>query len=508
MNNPYNDPYANPEEYLVNHITAYEELTILSYTPSFLIRKDASTEIKKRYATEVLKRIKDKGNNPKQSEDPKTTTVYIAESGLKEISKISMKEKEELFETWDEVIALSKKYPEQLKVYVIPDSDLPSMSFILGKVSGTWGNRAPWDLLIEYRIGVTKDNLFSMATSENKAKWFLNMPLPQLPKEIKWVLNKLQRESTIIEFEEWVTKIDIKSSLPPPEVAILSAMPNEIVFYQKKFGGPYKNYPSGINRGRFDFSDNEHLELIFPNTGYGRYNTHKSVTKLVLEHPNINSFYLTGVAGGSELMKVEIYDVVVSSEIVELVYEKIIPTVVQEQLKLGRKNLSLNDDISFVFGVEKHSIDDSLKRQAQRLKELSVSDPGKWEGLLQYYTKDISNSEYKEKVFSRNRLPVIHFGPIFSSDHNVNYKKFRDMISNEYGVFGFEMEGGGLAESCKSFGKKFLDIRGISDLCDSSDNQREKDPILQPIASAIASAALDWLLEIRVKMESSDNVSQ
>ena len=506
MMNTENDPRHNPEDYLVNHITEYQELTVLSYTPSFLLKKDASTDIKKRYANELIKRIRNAGSEGENTDEAKTTTIYLAESGLKEISRLPMKEKEDILNTWDEVISYVKKAAGRLNVYVIPDKDLPTVSFILGKVSGIWGNRSPWDLLIEYRVGVDKESLFSIATSEHLAKWFLNMPLQDLPNEIKWFLQRLKDEAKIMEFEEWVKEKDIRSTLPPPEVAILSAMPSEIVYYQKKFGSVYSKYLSGINRGRFELNSNSQLELIFPNTGYGRYNTHQSVTELSLKYPSIDSFYLTGVAGGSELKNVKLLDVVVSSEIIELVYEKIIPRTSPEQPKLGRKILPLNESLSFIFGVSNHSIDESFKRHAQRLRELSVADPGKWEEMLKEYTKGLQRSEFMDEILSGKRLPTIHFGAIFSSDHNVNHKEFRDLISTEYNVFGFEMEGGGLAGSCKSFGKKFLDIRGISDLCNDPNNERSvRDPILQPLASAVASAALDWLLQIRLKMESSEN---
>jgi nucleoside phosphorylase len=505
MMNDDNDPRHNPEEYMVNHITAYRELTVLSYTPSFLFPKEAFTDIKMRYANELIKRIRNAGIETANPHEPKKTTIYLAESGLKEISRLPMKDKEDLLNGWDIVVSYVEKAKDRLNVYVVPDEDLPTVSFILGRVSGIWGNRSPWDLLVEYRVGVDKESLFSIATSEHLAKWFLNMPLQDLPNEITWILQKLKDEVTITGFADWIVKKDIRSTLPPPKVAILSAMPNEIVYYQNKFGSIYSKYQSGIDRGRFELNNNAQLELIFPNTGYGRYFTHQSVTGLALKYPSIDSFYFIGVAGGSEVKNVNLLDVVVSSEIIELVYEKMILGTSPERPKMGRKILPLNDSLSFIFGVSNHSIDDSLKRHAQRLKDLSVSDPGKWEELLREYTKGLPSSEYKDEIFSGKKLPAIHFEAIFSSDHNVNHKEFRDLISTEYNVYAFEMEGGGLAGSCKSFGKKFLDIRGISDPGNDPNNERiVKDPILQPLASAVASAALDWLLQIRLKTESSE----
>jgi len=468
--------------YLLKHFHLYDSVIILSYTPSLLLREEQEVEIKRRYADALLKRCRSgKGK----------TTIYVAESGIKARARRGSIRSN--LEIWDELISIAKKNPQKLQIKVIKDENLPCVSFIIAHVPPEpWGTRAPYDLLVEYRIGMKPDQLFATEKEDGeKSQYEYHVSNSgDLPAGIKWILEYLEILCPAMDLEKWIDDSRIRSAPAPPELAVISAMPIEVQCYRKGLSSKsLVNGEKGNQHGQFVAKKRSH-EVIYPPTGFGRYKTFETIASIHREFPSIKKLFFVGVAGGSP-KKTNVGDVVISTEIVELLYERAIlknEAKSMHGVQVKGKVVDLSPDIKLELRTEPYSVNADLARSINGLAD--KIDQDRWEELVKKYLGYCKPSPQKKKLLSE--LPKIVPGKTWSSDHNINDSNFRDKLTEEFGVIAFEMEGGGFAAGAKAFDKEFVEVRGISDM---SDGQRGDDSILQSLALAVASAGLEALLQ-------------
>lgn len=85
--------------------------------------------------------------------------------------------------------------------------------------------------------------------------------------------------------------------------------------------------------------------------------------------------------------------------------------------------------------------------------------------------------------------PIVHRGSIGSADRLVRSARVRDQLATRFGVMAAEMEGSGVAVGADLHGVHWYVVRGISDYCDESKNDR-----WQPYAALAAASYVRALL--------------
>lgn len=463
--------------YFLEHFQRYDEVTILSYTPCILLMEERNTQFKAEYARALSKRCRSKKGK---------TTIYAAESGLRSILKGSPSRIESNLKLWKELILLTNEYPDNLKIYVVKDEVLPCVSFVLAHVpENPWGKRAPWDLLTEYRVGIKRDQLFTAGadtTRESKFEYHIISRESDLPEGIRWICDELESKNAQ-DFASWFENSHIENEPPMPEIAILSAMEKEARDYRLCIDPNISRLLRGNQHGKICVKNCLHT-LVFPPTKYGRYRTYETVCSVCEQFNGVKTFLFVGCAGGSP-ERVKIGDVVISSDIVDLIDEKILP---KSARKSGPDTFDISSDLQIEFRAQScGNVDSRLLNSAKGL--CNITSQPRWSELVKKHLSRCQNSTEKERLLSEP--PKIVVGPVWSSDHNINSSLLRDFLKDRYGVIAFGMEGGGLAAGAIKCKKNFIEIRGISDLADGQRN----DNILQPLAMAMAAACAEALLD-------------
>lgn len=476
-------------KYFLDHIAFYDEVKILSYTPCFLLNEEQSKDNKRRYARALLERC---------YSGKAETVIYVAESGLKTVSAGNQESIASNLAVWEKLASFSKLNPDNLRINVVKDEFLPCVSFVLGHVPDLpWGERAPWDLLIEYRVGVQPDQLFRTGGADDEiTQYEYRLISGELPKGIRWIIDKLKSDIPLVNFESWINESKIKYSRSPPQIAVLSAMSREVPYYRR--GLPFddlfeiKEYP-GHQFGQIKLRDYYHT-IDFPPTYYGRYQAFKSVTTICNQFKSLKTCIFVGCAGGypgENHKRLNIGDVVISTQIIDLYHEKLITKENIEKMKDKIKQDVIDiPSASLELRVHRYDIDDGLCCVAQGLCD--KWDQKRWTDLVDKYLRFCSKDYEKAKQLGQLiNPPKIHLGKIWSSDHNINDIGFRNLLYKKFDATAFEMEGGGFAEGARAFGKKFIEIRGISDFADGN---RDNDEVYQSVALAVASACAEALL--------------
>lgn len=467
-------------EYFINHFQFYDTVKILSYTPCLFLMEEPCVDIKRKYADALLRRCySGKGE----------TIIYASESGLKSITSRNQESIKSNFEMWDDLLKISKEHPKNLRINIVRDEFLPCVSFILGRVpKEPWGSRAPWDLLVEYRVGMTPDQLFKTGVKETSPSHYeIKLASSELPEGISWILDRLEIQSSVQDFEKWIKASGIKHVLAPPQIAVLSAIPKEVQYYRRGLTSKLVDYSEGSQLGQIKVQNNNHT-IVFPTTNYGRYKTFEKIASLCNQFKDITTCIFMGCAGGNPA-KVNFGDVVISSEIIELVHEKVLLKNEIEKMKglrISGELIDISSEAEIELRVESHVVNRELRNSAKGLSD--KTSQANWPALVKKYLNFCPDSGGKEKLLLNP--PKIILDKIWSSDHNVNDVSLRNMLSRRFEVAAFEMEGGGFAEGAKAFGKRFIEIRGISD---DADGNRD-DTTRQPLAIAIASACAEALI--------------
>ena len=489
------DPYKDPERYMVDHITEYEKLWVLSYTPTFLLSEELEmTQLERDYFNKIYERIMENVNKDPSVEKQKKTIIYVSESGLRSISKMRVNDKDKVKKKWDDLADYDNDNHGAFEMYVIKDEYLPSFSFILGEVGGTWGTRSPYDLLIEHRIGITEDSLFSLESEiSGKSKWFLRLPLTKMPEEIRWVIDFIYKQANSDRFNYWYSTEKYELFVPPPKIAVVSAMMDELFFYRKVF---CKDPNKVCFRATLGSGRNE-IGLFFPSREYGGYSVSSSVGNILKDHPTVEQFWFAGVAGGLK-PEVNLLDVVIPNQIIQLTYEKFLTVKPAESEDRGdKKPITLPNNTYVIVKTKVYEVDPDLKLLAERLKDYVFRNEKEWMDRIKKYSELLKPEEQRyllELIKDKPPQIVVDY-PIWSSDHNVNDAYFASQLKEKFSVRAFDMESGGLASACQRNSKKFFVIRGVSDL---ADNVRDRDEINQHAAMVTASAALEMLLHMFV----------
>jgi len=489
------DPFKDPERYMVDHLLDYERLWVLSYTPTFLLPEEVPIpQLKRDYFNKIHKRIKENVEKNQSGEKPKKTIIYISKGGLEKISHLKVTKREEAIYVWRNLAEWAKKYPETLEMHVIRDEYMPSVSFILGEVSGVWGTRSPYDLLIEHRVVETKAS-FSSLDSE-RSRWFIRLSLQKMPDDVEWLLNYINNQVESRNFYYWFLEDSEDGNVlfhPPPEIAVVSAMEDELAFYRKLLCAD----PTRTCHRTVVGSGKNEIGILFPEREYGGYALSNSVARIIQDNPTIDQFWFAGVAGGVK-GKINLLDVIIPNRIIRLTYEKFLTGKPESSDDGENTTITLSNRAHMVVRTEIHEIDQNLKDLAIKLQEHVKTYPEEWRKRIEKYA-ELLRSEEKSNLLDliNHELPKIHVRhPIWSSDHNVNDVGLASQIEDKFKVRAFDMESGGLAVACQKFGKKFFVIRGVSDL---ADNVRDRDEINQHMAMVTTSAALDMLLQIHAE---------
>jgi nucleoside phosphorylase len=264
-------------------------------------------------------------------------------------------------------------------------------------------------------------------------------------------------------------------------------MPKEVQYYRKGLTSKLIDYFEGSQLGQIKVQNNNYT-IVFPTTNYGRYKTFEKIASLCSQFKDMTTCIFIGCAGGNP-EKVNIGDVVISDEIIELFHEKVLLKNEIEKMKglrISGKLIDISSEAEIELRVEPHFVNNKLVNSAKGLSD--KTSQANWSKLVKKYLDFCPDSGDKEKLLLKPPKPIV--SKIWSSDHNVNDANLRDTLSKEFGVVAFEMEGGGFAEGAKAFGKRFIEIRGISDYADGI----RDDAIRQPLALAVASACAEALI--------------
>ncbi|MGB6463809.1 MAG: hypothetical protein WBF38_06260, partial [Nitrosotalea sp.] len=226
-----------------------------------------------------------------------------------------------------------------------------------------------------------------------------------------------------------------------------------------------------------------------------------TISKLCKEFPSLKMIILVGIAGGSKDSKIG--DVVVSSEIFGETYYTITN---KSDYSKSRQYTRTNETILEIR--EKDEGGDSELRLIVRHKPITTmnldsiiknfnedktKNTQRWKKIIKKYLEGGNVQRWKKDEIIKNGPKIIP-GRIWSSNHNMRNKVIRDQLaSTPNGVNAFDMEGNGLALAAGIFERKFVEIRGISDMSDGKRKQKE-DKKNQFIAIATASACLESLL--------------
>ncbi|MGB6463820.1 MAG: hypothetical protein WBF38_06320, partial [Nitrosotalea sp.] len=248
-------------EYLINYVPTYDEISIVSYTPALLLKPDRKDELKANYVAALKKRC---------SDNKLKTTLYVAESGLKEIRKGKRDEIKTHLEEWEEIVEIGKKNKKNFKIIVVTDKDLPSVSLVLAKIDVAANNKILlWDLLFEFHSGVEHQQLFSLGKGAKDDIWYPHLHLHNTPNVVDQILKSL----TGVKFEEWKKQAIDWSSFPDPQLAIISAMPEERSKFRLKLPIKDEAEDSDENRhGRIEVpvkGKKISYEVIMPPVSYG-----------------------------------------------------------------------------------------------------------------------------------------------------------------------------------------------------------------------------------------------
>ncbi len=476
-------PFSDKQVYFLNNIIDYNALTVLSYTPSFILPELNRDSTHRTYADKMRERLSEEN----LSKGDRETTLYLAESGLRKISGVDTEKRNKFIEECENLGKKSRKYKNELQIYVVDNENLPPVSLFIGKIGGKWSERAPVDIFIEYRIGVTDETLFDLNDSRpNQYKWFPKLPLDKEPEEIKWIMDNLNN-AQITEFNEWFKEEKYDMSIGDPTIAIVSAMATETSYYRKDLKIPEREY---TQKGRF--IGGKTVNLVFPTVDYGRVPIGGHLHEVFDSYPTVNHVFFVGVAGGARQKDSQIGDVVISQSILSPFYEKLYKGELRGKSE-ERTVIELGDNWRLAIKKTSYPVDKESIQLSKELREYSVVNKEEWlkkiESMVDRYLGTKGMKEYKR--LTEMNPPKIIIAPIWSSDHNVNLNTLRGELITKFDVGAFDMESGGLAEACQKRGKKYLVIRGISDL---SDDERPNDDLHQKIAAITASAAMELLL--------------
>lgn len=489
---------------LLNSIIGYDDLFVISNTPAFLPTSSSEEiPIKEDYRQKILDRIKTKKN----------TTIYMAEEGLKKISGLSIEKRRQTLKDWEDLSSKLENPGQKISVYKA--GGLPCTSLIIGKTRVANTERLLYDVFLEYRINYYKK--FKDPTSkdfrENKMILFYQDSLPDEITDLKNRIEGVEKKA----FKDWLRENKEKGEFiaPDPEIAIISALDRELRHYQSKYEEDYYNRFRTKNRGRYiRKSGNEVLELIFAEKSYGREKTLLHTIELARQFESIRTFIFLGIAGGiprplpenaGEKAKrtLRLYDVVISSEVINLTYERICRTDLCNIPLNDKEKVRLAKDTYLIFKYDTHEVSKTLREKATDFVRYTNMHPKEWINFIRTYFEEVKSKSLHDLKF-RNDIsaifkriePRVVIGRIFSSDHNVNFKPLRDglmKVKNFADLYAFEMEGSGLANGATAFGRNFIEIRGISDLSEGI-RPEEDDKVNQTVAAIVASAALDKFL--------------
>jgi nucleoside phosphorylase len=479
-------PFSDKEDYFLDNIKEYRSLTVLSFTPSFIMPELNHDNTHRNYARKMEERLSEKNLKTQEQE----TILYLAERGLKKISGINADKRNRFIEECQKLEEKSRRYRNKLQIYVVDNENLPPVSLFIGEIGGKWSERAPVDIFIEYRVGINDEILFDLNNSRpNQYKWFPKLPLDKEPEEVKWIMDKLN-EAQITEFTEWFEKQKDNLSIGDPTIAIVSAMATETSYYRKDLMVPEKEH---TQKGRI-IGTRRTVELVFPTVDYGRVPIGGHLHEVFDNYPSVNNVFFVGVAGGAKEKGTKIGDVVISQSILSPFYEKLYKGELKGKSE-DRTVIELGDNWRLAIKKTFYPVDDKLIKLSRELLEYTVVNNDKWlnkiESMIDKYLGPEGREEYNRLTENKNKPPKIIIAPIWSSDHNVNLDTLKTELVTKFDIAAFDMESGGLAEACKNRGRKYLVIRGISDL---SNDERPNDDLRQKIAAITASAALELLL--------------
>ncbi|MDG6949842.1 MAG: hypothetical protein JRM77_08380 [Nitrososphaerota archaeon] len=466
--------------YVSRHLLEYDDVTMLLYTPSPLFSEELEVEQKRNFVNALRERCQ-KG---------KKTNLYAAASGLRHIHDLTRTERDIDLKYWKEFIDIHSKYPGDIKLSVVEDQTLPCISFVLSKFPHGLEGRDSWDLMIEYRIGMKRDQLFKFGAGlQEEGVWEHREIKDKTPEGINGILERL-RESKCPPFSEWIEREQISKRPPPPDVAILSAMPREMKYLLQRMLQLKlfkENFHGQIRAGPINH------EIVYPPQSYGNKEIGQAVSFVHGQFPSLKIMMLVGIAGGVKESRVG--DVVISDEIIGLESEKLLSAKGSEpKLDPSYSVLKLDGGQRLAIRPVRYQISDVMEKRANNLLAKKESNPQWWKKLVAKYLAGVPASP--EKKYIETDSPQVSVGKIWSSDHNVDNETLRDAIQEEFKVKAIEMEGAGFAHAARRFSSvDSVDIRGISDSAASRDRKRERE-LLQPLAAATASACAEAFLEL------------
>ncbi|MEM4091216.1 MAG: hypothetical protein QXQ46_10860 [Thermoplasmatales archaeon] len=490
---------------MIGNIPNYDELFVVSKTPSFLIQERLENDERISYREKILERIYNVEKEPTKDKLQKETTLYLSETGFESLKTFPIETRKNIFQEWRKIVEIAKNSKGKLKINVIAGTQIPPNSIILGKFVAL-GDREMWDVFIEYRVA--KPNLRKCPRPDDfEETYFVYSSLTNLPEEIKWIRQEYNRMDTQ-QFEKWMedsSHVLSDTLVPPPTEVIFSAISPEIMYYRKKLGKKYNTFGSSVylERGLIGDDEKTGLRLLFSHLEYGRSKTLKSAIEHCNKYSTIRDLIFLGIAGGTSTARIKLLDVVISDKILDCSYERIFLKEPTDDEKRNKTELVLNKErsIYLLLKAETYPVSKRIGDAAKAVSEWSYTHEDEWKELLIGYANQVSVLDVKnfilERLKSKDTMPHIQIGGVWSSDHNVNEPRLQEELSRNFGVKAFEMEGGGLANAALTFGKDFVDIRGISDI----DGDRREDTVLQYAASVVASAALDKYLNVIYQKE-------
>ncbi|MFC7534174.1 hypothetical protein [Actinoplanes sp. GCM10030250] len=208
-------------------------------------------------------------------------------------------------------------------------------------------------------------------------------------------------------------------------------------------------------------------------------NAATTCTNMLRSFPRLRSVILTGIAGGVPAPDdpehhVRLGDIVIAAGgVVDISHTRQGRGPAEPRRPLGGMSMD-------------------LKRAANRLKELLVTDRIPWAQLLvpaqdrpmAVFARPSPDTDVlhrgarlvphppREQSGHLNGVPKVHFGPIASGDVLMVNERIRNELAARHHVLAIEMEAAGVAASATNHGMPWFVVRGIVDYCDEYKDDR------------------------------------
>ncbi|KAL3481472.1 nucleoside phosphorylase domain-containing protein [Aspergillus californicus] len=309
--------------------------------------------------------------------------------------------------------------------------------------------------------------------------------------------------------------------------AIICALPREFDAVEALFDEGYDNLPMR----------KQHADPNFYRTGrigtdyivltcladMGKGSAASTASTLRISFPNIDLALVVGICGGvpfpTEKTELILGDVIISNQVVKFDFGRQYPDRFEQKGSMFQTlDCSHREIRCLLSGLQTRREQERFQDlHVEYVRSLAVKDP-RWgypgvdrDELFPSSSQHVNDGNTSSVsdcrsvgcqgvLVQRLRLntqgtprPRVFFGPMASGDTVMRSAEHRDRLARKSGVFGFEMEGGGVCDTLSC-----LIIKGACDYADSHKNKIWQD-YAAASSAACAKALLEFMLESKAE---------